>query len=262
MRLRRSKKLARAIKYLQNVLNSAALVMAATIRADTERFPPLLNEIGGAAVRFLQAHAAWLVPVLLVFVPTINWLRRFTGDPLVWEHIHEILDQLSEKGVKNGDLTDHSQHHRATLFRHKKWHFSWSTLRWYGGWLVAVERSGHMKRSCAAFRAPEDGPKCEGVAGRAWSSPKQIYVDDLPDVRFAENRGDLEKYAKATYVSVERVKEARPAARSFLAFPVECNGRRWGVIVLDSATTEIRRNAVTGQFGAVAKTLSRLLARV
>lgn len=56
----------------------------------------------------------------------------------------------------------------------------------------------------------------------------------LPDISGAPVDNDVEEYATRTFVKPDRVRAAKWKARSFAAMAVRIDGRRWGVLVLDS----------------------------
>jgi hypothetical protein len=57
---------------------------------------------------------------------------------------------------------------------------------------------------------------------------------------------EIGEYARRTWVDEEwlkaRLRQKKPCARSFCGMPVEANGKRWGVIVLDSRIEDGIRN--------------------
>ncbi|MNL68897.1 hypothetical protein D3C87_1936850 [compost metagenome] len=66
-------------------------------------------------------------------------------------------------------------------------------------------------------------------------------LSDLPEIKPGTGAAKKESYAKVTKSSVRFVErylaEGRTLPRSMAAVPVECNGKLWGIIVLDSLTS-------------------------
>ena len=87
---------------------------------------------------------------------------------------------------------------------------------------------------------PDIESKCEGVAGMAWFRDHWVIVPgpespELPAVGNGANDERIADYARRTWVSEEVVRKKCWQARSFAAITIRVNGRRWGVLVLDSA---------------------------
>lgn len=262
MQLRRSALLHKLVAYLAFSLNAASMIYAAVMKADVSHFPAALKTSLGPLVLLLQANGGWILPSLLVLVPAVNVFKGFIGNPKDWEQVHELLDQLRNRHFNSADDA-HFQNHRVTLFRYYRTCVSLRRWPWTGGWLRPVERSGHTSRNTKClFRAPDDGERCEGVAGAAWSKSGHVYLSGLDDMRAGPSEEQIAIYARKTNVSPERIKKDPPQGRSFWAIRVEVNGVPWGVIVVDSIQTTLRRQILTQEFGSIAKPLSRILSRV
>ncbi|HET6428414.1 MAG TPA: GAF domain-containing protein, partial [Phycisphaerae bacterium] len=113
-------------------------------------------------------------------------------------------------------------------------------VRRFREWLVIVDRSGHLTlKHRTKFRISDDPNVCEGWAGKVWVQGTVLSIDNLPEITADSPPADLERYARLTGVSKEwigqRLSKGRRLARSYLAIPVEVNGKPWGVVVLDSA---------------------------
>lgn len=84
--------------------------------------------------------------------------------------------------------------------------------------------------------------RCQGVAGIAWFQNHTVIVPaegapDLPDVSqpAKPSKKDVTDYAEGTFVTPEQVREHRWRARSYAAISIRrSDGRKWGVLVLDS----------------------------
>lgn len=191
-------------------------------------------------VSFLAQAADWLLPGLAVGAASLEWWAKGLRGNERWPKVRRALEffqaEVFEAENKEGDPVDEN---RVTLFQ-KQWvHIRW---RYYclpsikTNVLVAVERSGDQTRvRDVTFHIPDEGKKNLGVAGQAWRMAVELYIDQLPDVS-GESRAqkDIKDYALKTFTSEERVVSRMPSARSFVAFPIWVDSKKWGTIVLDS----------------------------
>lgn len=227
-----------------------SVVVGAFAKVNPDKFHTTLTPY----IKALQA--GWLVPAVLITTPMAVWLRHRT-DKSRLVAAHGLLDQICDHSFKNESF-DHEQHRRVTLFKYR-----WATWRrwpFFGGWLIPIERSGTLTRNTnAIFRAPDDGEKCEGVAGRAWSKQAKVYVPNLPDLRRSPSEVQFIDYAAKSFVDAARLKSKPPQARSLLGIPVEVGQKRWGVIVIDSVRETIPHKGVNNCFKLIAPTLSGYL---
>jgi len=145
---------------------------------------------------------------------------------------------------------DAVHNHRVTLFKRSRliwWIWPWRSRYspWgkmrapWSGWLVPLVRSGHTtQRSRTVFLAPDDADNVEGVVGQVWARDRVIVVEDLPDLCGNATDQDIAAYALKTWVPDAwvrwRLRSGKQCPRSICGIPVEVNGSRWGVIVLDS----------------------------
>lgn len=255
-----------AYRFFTIVESVAAIVSvsaAAALRADPKQlrgtwalFAPWL---------FWVQNRAWILIVAATLSLVVAGVfRRVVGPPWVWAAIHRQLDLFQEYAFSD-QVGDMLHDHRVTLFKHVRWR--WCLKKWpWSGWLVPVERSGHTtRRTSAAFRAPDDANRAEGVAGAAWASRSAVPVVDLPDLSGAPTADNLRAYADRTFVPIEWVEDyrrrGRPLAQSFVGIPVEVTGKRWGVLVLDSKR-EVRSTQTTLKlYTLIARSLATLLER-
>jgi hypothetical protein len=205
--------------------------------------PPGISQV----LRWSQENS----PILLIFLfigSYLSRLRHFLAPPTTFKKIHALLDELQKQIFKDeNDLGEPLHTNRVTLFK-RGW--CWRLKRWpWSGWLIPVERSGHMTRKTkTVFRAPDNPSMLEGVAGLAWARKAIVVVRDLPDLSSAngvvENLQvpDIETYARHTLVHEEwvreRVRDRKMLGRSYCGIPVEVSGTLWGVIVVDSQHPE------------------------
>lgn len=123
--------------------------------------------------------------VLLVFLFVVSYLcrmvKRFLRPPHLQKQLKALLEGLQRELFKAEMNNGEAPHdHRVTLFR-KGW--AWLFRAWpWSGWLIPVERSGHMHRKKGSvFRLSDNSKKVEGVAGQAWARGTVI-IQDLPDL--------------------------------------------------------------------------------
>jgi hypothetical protein len=210
----------------------------------------------------LQRVNWWALPLLYVLNLAFAGAVKMISPPWVWETVRAILDQLQLHAFKQsrGGL---QQHNRVTLFKHVGWR--WARCRWpWSGWLVPVERSGYTTRKTdTAFRAPDDGEKAEGIAGRAWAENGTVSKSNLPDVTETSPDQDLQRYADETFITVDvlraRLKSKKQVALSLTAFPVEAKNKPWGVIVFDSRNRQPFSDDAIEHFRLVGACLGKLL---
>jgi hypothetical protein len=210
----------------------AGAVIATTLKADAASWrqtsPGLSN-----LLLFLQQNAFWLIPALTFLTGLAQWAKKLVGPPWVWDTVHLFMDKLAQQAFSDV-AEDPKHHHRATLFKHKRFHLCLRQWPW-AGWLVAVERSGHTTRKTVTiFQAPDDADQVEGVAGLTWACRGIVHVTELPDLVGSPSEESLATYALKTGVTAESLKKKKWSARAFCGIPVEVKGRLWGVVVLDS----------------------------
>lgn len=253
MQIGRGRWVGRIFKWADRGTRSASVFAGALSKADPAKF----HEIFTPALRTIQQ--GWVIPTILIVAPTIIWLRHKT-DRSKLDAVHGLLDQIRENTFKN-EKFDHEQHARITLFKHV-W-FCWRRWPFFGGWLIPLERSGFATRKTdAIFRAPDDGEKCEGVAGRAWSRRAKVYVDTLPKLRKKNpppSDAEFDTYAQKSFCSVKKLRRKPPQARSLCGIPIEVGNKRWGVLVVDSVNETLSHKNAQNTFNQLAQTMSSYL---
>jgi len=213
--------------------------------------------LAGKVIDWTQ-NVAWILVVALPFgISLCLGMRKFIKRFWLNTGIRDILEQVQRyafHGVKDGP----SYEHRVTLFKR---------VRRLSEWLVIVERSGHMTRKHRTkFRIGDEPEKCEGVAGQTWAQGNEVDIPELPDVINNPSPENVRKYAAATSVAENWVKDrlakGQKLARSYLGIPVEVEGKLWGVVILDSAQTgTIRRRATLEYYKLTSLALAKLLER-
>ncbi len=215
------------------VAGSLMLVLSAALVASPERWNrwvPALSEV----FTFL-ADAGWLIIMVLVMVSgAASVARLLTGPPWLWDIIQDLLDVFRGHVFKDHP-NDDVHHHRVTLFKRVTCSWSTNVRELYGGWLVAVARSGFTTRSSVTkFRAPDQADQATGVAGMTWARANTVIVFDLPDLNDSPSNDDFARFAEAARVSLDFLKQRRPRSRSLAGFPIEVAGKQWGVVIVDS----------------------------
>lgn len=198
-----------------------------------------------------QDIAIWLLASVAAIIAMTAIMKRM-ADPWVVEKLQFILDEYQDRVFKN--LNVPKDHNRVTLFKYKKNLFfrrhwlesglsTWlpfKTRRLCGDYLVPYMRSGHLTLNTKTifFIDSENSAKSQGVAGQAWSKRGVVILPDLPEITRNSRPKARENYATVTKSSVRFLErylaEGRTPSRAMAAMPVECNGKLWGVIVLDS----------------------------
>lgn len=168
-----------------------------------------------------------------------------TMEPWRVKNLKFILDAYQDKvfDKRDGESEDEN---RVTLFKYKK--RCWLCYRERKGlplpfrkhgYLVPFMRSGCQSQlSSAVFLVPNSSKHTEGIAGRAYSTKRQVSIENLPPITSSTSAENLEKYAKESYMDINMVREYasqnKTLPRSITAIPIEVNNKRWGVLVLDS----------------------------
>ncbi len=242
------KRLYRLLSIGQIVFGAVSVAVGAALKSDPSKYSqsfPILNDL----LNTLQANAFITIPISTLALGLFQLVKQLLGPPVAWLTIDALLDDFRNKALPNCP----SHHlHRVTLFRHRTWAF-WSlspknlfVKKWpWTGWLVPVERSGDVTQSPRViFHAPKDDPKtAEGIAGHVWKTRECIYISELPDLAPDSSDKTIKNYASKTKVSPEylkkKLKEGKEFARSFWGIHVECKGKIWGVIIIDSRNPTI-----------------------
>lgn len=247
----------------QVVAGFLAVFIGGLQKADKAQIDELARSLPGlaAAAKGLQDRAWWLLPALLIASGGIGLLKKVLGPPWLWQTVHSYLDVFREDAFNVGPH-DAIHHHRVTLFKHVGWCWKWAQWPWIG-WMVPVERSGHTTQSkISVFRAPDDADRAEGVAGMTWARKAEVAVSHLPDLETDNSDEAFKAYAKATGVSVDRLRRKVPKSRSYCGFPIEVKGHLWGVLVLDSRSPQGVHDQHQLFFRPLGKYLGKLLERV
>ena len=216
-----------------------------------------------ATDKAIQEMALVAFPLLLIAVPILDSLRRWSERKTLWPLVKEILEEF-RKQIYPGSK-DPVHLHRVTLFKRSRWVARITFFKKPRfGWLKIIESSGHtMRNSKTVFYAPNDPDNAEGIAGIAWASNTIIYKEELPDVKDKScSEEKIREYSQASNTPIEMVKEKRPVSRSLCGIPVEVKGVVWGVLVVDSRQPQIPKDLIERHYALTAKFLSRILERL
>lgn len=258
----------RTVVVIRRVAAVGIGVLSASIAAEPSRLATTSALL--ARVAAWADDWAWLgilVCWCITGICTLAW--RVLGDPSNHAAICELLDRFRD-GVFGDRSEDHS-HHRVTLFKHYGFHplgFDFEDRGWpWSGWLIPVARSGHTaQKTNVRFLAPDNTDRARGIAGRAWarlSKPNAratAWVDGLPNIRSNTSTENIQEYARKTNVSEKWVKKRLPQSRSLMGFIVETNdGHPWGVLVIDSRSSNLALTKSNAQYQHYGSLLSHLV---
>jgi len=256
------------------LLASAGYALDVTV-PDAGKDPIFLQPL----VQFVQAHATVLGILLGAYIVVNRAVRRLRKDGeskelrVMHRMVNRNLDKFRQVVFPGLSDTIPQDENRVTMFKYQP--FKWTLRLWpWSGWLVMLERSGHLTRYRAPiFRVTDNPEKCEGIAGRAWRSgavrsgnPKaplpdlsdmpytnwyrafalqirEWFNDDSPSVvQYAEHRRMVDNYAQATCTSSRvvwtRLRQGKPCPTSILGILIYGKGKRpWGVLAMDSCNS-------------------------
>lgn len=250
MRLSRLKWHQPILKWADRIAKGSSVALAGLSKVSIASVPAFF------AAYLTDIQTGLWIPVALVAAPTIAGLRRRANNSNL-DQVHRLLDQICEETFKN-EVFQLEQHRRVTLFRYVP--FTWRKFPFFGGWLIPIERSGSSTRATRAiFRAHDDGEQCNGIAGRAWARRSEIYVDQLPNLKLDSSDIKVAEYAEKTFMSVHEARKRSSGVQSLLGIPIEIEGKKWGVIVIDSTHPKIKDKAATKIFRTLNPTLTNFL---
>jgi hypothetical protein len=217
-------------------------IVAALTKLDPNNWPGLV----GKSALWSREWVGLIVPCsAFAYGVTKSWANWF-GPPWVWKAVQKLLDEYRAVAFDMQD-GDPIHYHRVTLFKRERWgtclristYWRAGWRRWpLSGWLIPVARSGHTtQQSKTIFLVPDDADNAEGIGGQVWASDQVIIVNDLPNVNQDSSPENINEYARKTFVSEKWVRDRigkKPLSLALCGIPLEVNGDRWGVIVLDS----------------------------
>lgn len=201
-----------------------------------------------AAVTLIQNTAWFFLPILTAIAGIAHHAQNRIGGHSIWGPTHWLVDEFRRLIFEGSSGPTH--YHRVTIYKRTKrikvWDRSGPPLRWHllgirrSDWLVPVEASADSTlRSLPTLWSPDDADRAEGVAGVAWARAVMLYVEGLPQIEEGSSEDDLLEYARVARLRPEWLKiklkeQSIQWPRAFCALPLEFDGKRWGVIVIDT----------------------------
>lgn len=236
-------------------------IVASVLKADPSKYKPFVQTF----LVICSDIAFWYIPLAAILTAAAQYIKKQLS-PWYWDTIKLVLDHLSKDIF--GDRQANAYEDRVTLFRHFKW--KWCCKRWpWSGWLIPVERSGHVTRSSKIiFKAPQQGDEAQGIAGQSWAQNLCVHTSQLPDITSESQTVKIGRYCKETFCAEEwvkdQVKKGKKLPRSIVGIPVESKaGKVWGVIVIDSRSeTILTQGQIEAFYRQHASVLSKLLEKV
>ena len=215
---------------------------------------------------WVVSNQFWLLPGPPLVVVILKYVEHLVGkrqakksrEYQLQRLLEELLERLRERFIPTRLRREPPPHHRLTLFRANRKQMQ----------LEMVARSAEATRgSTTCWRIhPDEQSQCEGVAGVAWYLDTMLVLPgagepDLPDVTGNCDETTIENYARRTFVSAELIREHRWTARSFAAMTIRVDGKKWGVLVLDSVSTRGAQQRIIVRMAFAADMLGDIIKR-
>lgn len=213
------------------------------------------------ALAWIVANQWWLlpgVPLLAFFLAwTTSWMERSEAvarrEAAFRRVLGRMLETLRPEFILSRLSGDPETFHRLTIFKANR---KQTELR------IVARSTEATSGSATRWRIhPDREGECEGVAGVAWFRNCMLTIANLPDVTKCEaDDANIRQYAERTYVSQQNVREQRWCARSYAALGLRtADGRRWGVLVLDSMDPEGANDRIVKGMGFTPELLSHII---
>ncbi len=184
----------------------------------------------------------WVMGIVAVAVLTVAAIAKLKWSDLQADpqklYIDTVLEVLgTELWVRHSKLRGPLQRHRITLFELKR--RSFLARRWNGAWThklvprTRVPHSGSLPRR--VWRVHEHySEQCEGIAGQVFANDVLV-SEKLPDLHGSPVADStFSEYARLSNDKEKAVRRERYYAQRIGGIGVRIEGRRWGVLVLDS----------------------------
>jgi hypothetical protein len=195
---------------------------------------------------YIQCSKNWgflLIPTFAFFVWISDLLVNYFKSIRIWKVVCIILEQFHAQhfgtidrfSVDGQEITSH----KVTLFKFVRVRFAFCWIPW-SGWVVPVARSFYDEAGYSIPRFKATERNFEGVAGRTYAKNETTLVPDLPVINGDSSDVDKNTFAAKLFVKRSWVdkrlkkKGGSPDIRSLLGIPVVVNGKKWGVLVIDS----------------------------
>ena len=231
-------------------------------------------------LKLLQNHNGAIFLLALVLFLAGGY-RLFMRPPQQWQMLKTIIDQAQKIAYPDNHAPLHE--HRITLFKYKKWCFrlplkrDWEkkgvfspfgkNIKPWGGWLVPIIRSGHTsQKTKTVFIASDNGEDAEGVCGAAWARGEAFVIDNLPEITTNSTDTAIDDYAQRSLGKSEMVKkrlsDGKTLPRSIGAIPIFVNNDIWGVLCLDSISTDGVADTIASDFTITVEVIQQILEKV
>ncbi|WP_216906814.1 hypothetical protein [Synechococcus sp. CCY 0621] len=199
---------------------------------------------------FLADLANWanpwqpvVLPILSTVLPLLEALAR-SSTPWKWVAIQSCLDEFARAVYSSRDhQNDFEYQHRATIYRVQYGCVAMLKPPWHK-YFVPIARSGTVtKNTRSIFRFSDHPNDMEGVVGQAWCmNGRWVEIKDVPTPHPTMTDKEKQDYFNLVRVPVDKAIEMNYNAKAYAAISIELNGKRWGVLILDSTNTVIPKN--------------------
>jgi hypothetical protein len=227
-----------------------------------------------------QGHKLSIFAFAAIAVVT-KFAREQIGPPWAWKAIKELIDTWQGKifaGIPHASVDEH----RITIFRRvhrwrplRGWRYLklttgnaawWRWRQWPIGWFKPMVRSQHVsQRNITWFPCFDAARIGEGFVGLVWRTSGTLRTPTLPDLNpplpNLPTNADYQEYARQTRTREPwlRARQEKINARTLCGTKIEKNGSNWGVIIIDSRSTNLTVNDDQVEF--VAAALGKLIER-
>jgi hypothetical protein len=228
-----------------------------------------------------------LIFVLAAFAVSAKAARQRIGPPWAWTAIKELLD-IWQSQIFASIPSAPADEHRITIFKRvSRWRNPkgwlelkfrtgnpnwWRYREWPVGWFKPLVRSQHVtQRNITWFPCFDAARPGEGFIGAVWRASDTFRTPTLPDLNppadavsglpTEPSAGDYQVYAKQTRVVETWLRERKDKtnARTLCGIKMEKNGKKWGVMVVDSRSASL--NLTDSQVKFAAAALGKLIER-
>lgn len=253
----------------------ALLTLVASQDAKDYSLWPLPN-----IILWSQGHKLFIFALAVIAV-VAKFARERVGPPWAWKAIKDVVDIWQGKifaGIPHASVDEH----RITIFRrvHKfrplrLWRLlshttgrtdRWRYSQWPIGWFKPVVRSQHVsQRNITWFPCFDAARMGEGFVGLVWRTSGTLRTPTLPDLNPAPpqqpTNEDYREYATQTRTAEAwlRERQGKINARTLCGTKIEKNGSNWGVIIIDSRSTNLTVSDDQVEFAAA--TLGKFIER-
>lgn len=209
----------------------------------------------GAAVAEPEKKSWYIVPGGVFGI--LNLLSKLASKKLVEREAEErknkqrtlakrltfaILEEIRKLHFHNGTNPDDWTKTRVTLFESVETDGQKPLL-------AIFSRAGVHSSSDRTWQMDADHPdNCRGgIAGKVWYHGDTLTGFSTCPWPADENIVECKKYADSLGLSLDEAKSLKVKSVAFLASQVRVNGRRWGIVVVDSSDPRVMPSSGQGQ---------------